>query len=1234
MSAPHRSHDHDSSLKHVPSQSQKASRRSALTEIQARAALHSRSSRQAQVSSHRLPHHESLKPEGNLSVQDRMVNKTPAVENKHLSAIADELANEDKRDSQASDVSFLTGKSKRKTHVGPWQLGKTLGKGATGRVRLAKHAVTGQKAAVKIVSKKSAALVQSASMARMDTKDTSAMIAAGPRTMPFGIEREVVIMKLIEHPNIIRLYDIWENRGELYLVLEYVRGGELFEYVSANGALPEQEAVRLYRQIIAGLSYCHRFNICHRDLKPENILLDEHRNIKLADFGMAALQPVGKWLNTPCGSPHYAAPEIINQLKYRGDQADVWSTGIILFAMLNGFLPFDGGNVSATLSLVKKGDYYLPPSLSVEASDLIQRILQKRPDRRISTEDIWTHPLLRKYERYHASLAAPEPLVGPSPPLDIEAQSQRVLKRSDIDIEVLRNLSILWHGEQEAELVKRLVSNEANHEKLFYWALIKFREDQLENYQGDPLHYSASDYHHIAKPAPKPARKPTRVRGHHRRTSQFSILSEDSTRKDGYYKQPATAASKGTQGSYDPFRASRTALQAGSSLGPTLIRGRQTSEPSVSSIGSLRQLTLGRLAEDIPELPSFTSEQLERLLQKKRSHSTVTSKSSLSSVRRRTGIRKSMSYKRQVSFQHHRHISNSNPPPMPKALERNAAVDRPPTRSTTNRTSESQSSPSLPTPSPPLRPRKCPSEADVKRPRDYPWRDETRTASVELGKICEEAFNRSSVSTVSDTTPIRPAESSLTSVSIHNSRVPSSIRDRPLPATPILQGLIDRRQKIIDSWGDADKTVLADMLAAVDKRIDAELEKHQLFEKRAASDPTPHQDRRMMYSQAPSSDTLHDLKQRREHSTRAASDPIRKTDTIRLVTPDPTSPMTHVEPLNIRKNKAAPINSLRGGPYEPLRAGYDQRLHGGADLDTIDEDPTSSDKGSPTQVPMMPRKWLWRGKRSPLGPDSPGLPTAADDTASSEQLGSQVVHASGSTNSSGNTKVHFNDHDLEMALEKKRSWFQKMFSRATKGKMQHLVLPGDHQIVHGLAEDTDSNEAGSTEPSGKLLPKAYPPVVNVDTSVGGATIGPIEINQNWLAKFFHIKPATRVVCLMTTKAKARRELVKVLRSWQKQGLEDIVSERRAEGDVVRARVDANNAFNLKAVHFHACLYTVLEHGRKANLSVIKFTQARGAASTFTRVVDVVEAIFQRSNLLVLDEIRRKGIEKSLKQAGL
>jgi serine/threonine-protein kinase HSL1 (negative regulator of Swe1 kinase) len=245
-----------------------------------------------------------------------------------------------------------------------------------------------------------------------------------------------------------------------YLVLEYVEGGELFDYVHCYGALPEEEAVRLFRQIIAGLSYCHRFNICHRDLKPENILLDSGRNIKLADFGMAALQPADRWLNTSCGSPHYAAPEIIYGRKYRGDRADIWSVGIILFAMLNGFLPFDGGDLTATLRLVKKGEYFLPPSLSAEAADLIQRILQKRPEDRISMAGIWAHPLLMKYEEYHRSLVAEGELVGPPPPLSTEDCGHRIGKRADIDAELLRNLQTLWHGEKQETLVEKLLSEE------------------------------------------------------------------------------------------------------------------------------------------------------------------------------------------------------------------------------------------------------------------------------------------------------------------------------------------------------------------------------------------------------------------------------------------------------------------------------------------------------------------------------------------------------------------------------------------------------------------------------------------------------------------------------------------------------------------------------------------------------------------------------------------------------
>ena len=1155
-------------------------KRSALADIQPRAppapvSPHRRASNPTS-SSPRLPHHESLKPEGNLSVRDRAAGKVPAYENKRLSTVADEISAESKRDSQISTASTVsaTAKGKRKTHVGPWQLGKTLGKGATGRVRLAKHAATGQTAAVKIVSKKSAALVQSASMARMDHEDTASMVATGPRTMPFGIEREVVIMKLIEHPNIINLYDIWENRGELYLVLEYVSGGELFDYVSGNGALPEEEAVRLFRQIIAGLSYCHRFNICHRDLKPENILLDRNRNIKLADFGMAALQPNGTWLNTSCGSPHYAAPEIIQGNQYRGDTADIWSTGIILFAMLNGFLPFDGGTLPNTLRLVKKGEYYLPPSLSPEAADLVQRILQKRPERRITMEDVWTHPLLKKYEKYHASLVAPAPLIGAAPPLSIEVQTRRVTKRSAIDLEILRNVSTLWHGEKPEELVRRLMSEEPNHEKLFYWALAKFRDDQLENYPGDPLYHSASDYHHVSKPTPRHKRG-ANARGHNRRASQFSIVSDDNNKREGYYKNPATAASKATQSSYDPYRASRTAI-AGDVVEPpsVVVRHRPTTPGgrSVSSAGSVRHRAVDRWRPEVPALPSFTSEELEKLIQKKRaSYSTATSKSSLSSTRRLPGIRKSVSYKRHVSFQHRRQNSSGTVNRHARSLLSETS-DQPETRSTTNGRSETQSNPSLSTPAQISRPRKSSSETEMKRQRvaSHYWKDDTRKVSAELGKICEEAFNRSSASTVSEASPDSPLDSSSTSMAAHAYKTPGSIRDRPLPATPVLQELIERRQKIIETWGDADPGVLADMLAAVDKRIDAELEKMASCDKRAASDPTSNSAKNRYYRTVSPADTMEDLRRNRDESARAASDPVKfktpqpKNDpTIRLVTPDPTSPFARVEPLRVKKNKVAPINSLRGGPIESYeRGGYDPRLYAKRELDTIDENPSSPKKkafpGNAT------RKWSWLGKRGSGMQDAPELNKSTDD-ASQDALSnaSQVVQPSESGNSSTLSTAKASDPqpvDIELHMEKKRKWFQKMFSKPPKPKDNTLAAMTEHRIVRDLSEGTDTNvPCHDASPDGKAIArKAYPPATSVDAAAAAASAGPIEISQNWFAKFFHIKPATRIIGLSAGKVKAKKELVKALKDWRKYGLRDVVSERRGGTDIVRARVDASN----------------------------------------------------------------------------
>lgn len=330
-----------------------------------------------------------------------------------------------------------------RTHIGPWQLGRTLGRGSSGRVRLSKHSETGQLAAVKIVPK---SMVEST----------------------YGIEREVIIMKLIEHPNIMGLYDVWENKGELYLVLEYIEGGELFDYLVRRGRLSEREAVHYFRQICNGVQYCHQFNICHRDLKPENLLLDRHRNIKIADFGMAALETAGRMLETSCGSPHYASPEIVAGRTYHGAPSDIWSCGIILFALLTGHLPFDDDNIRVLLRKVQAGRYSIPSYVSPEARDLISRILRVDPADRITMRGILRHPLLLKYPARPSDVNVPKPVADATHP---------VATIEDVDPEILRNLQTLWHHDSAEDIVKQLLVDGPTPEKTFYCLLLKYRQN-------------------------------------------------------------------------------------------------------------------------------------------------------------------------------------------------------------------------------------------------------------------------------------------------------------------------------------------------------------------------------------------------------------------------------------------------------------------------------------------------------------------------------------------------------------------------------------------------------------------------------------------------------------------------------------------------------------------------------------------------------------------------------------
>ncbi|CAR29024.1 hypothetical protein ZYGR_0W00520 [Zygosaccharomyces rouxii] len=352
--------------------------------------------------------------------------------------------------------------------VGPWKLGETLGFGSTGKVQLACNEITQQSAAVKEISK--------AIFSAKTAPGNSSIAASTPDPLPYGIEREIIIMKLLNHPNVLRLYDVWETNPSLYMVLEYAEKGELFNLLVENGPLPENEAVCFFRQIIIGVSYCHALGIVHRDLKPENLLLDHDLNIKIADFGMAALETEDKLLETSCGSPHYAAPEIVSGIPYHGFASDIWSCGVIFFALLTGRLPFDeeDGNIRNLLLKVQSGKFEMPDDdeISPEAQDLLAKILTVDPECRIKPREILKHPLLQKYPNVSDNKS-----IRNLPREDTYLHPLSDSGSSEVDQNILQNLVVLWHGRPAGEIAAKLKDPGANAEKTLYALLARFKND-------------------------------------------------------------------------------------------------------------------------------------------------------------------------------------------------------------------------------------------------------------------------------------------------------------------------------------------------------------------------------------------------------------------------------------------------------------------------------------------------------------------------------------------------------------------------------------------------------------------------------------------------------------------------------------------------------------------------------------------------------------------------------------
>ncbi|KAI5355819.1 hypothetical protein L3X38_008714 [Prunus dulcis] len=259
--------------------------------------------------------------------------------------------------------------------VGKYEVGRTIGEGTFAKVKFAQNTETGESVAMKVL-------------------DRTTIIK---HKMVDQIKREISIMKLVRHPYVVRLHEVLASRTKIYIILEFITGGELFDKIVHHGRLSEGEARRYFHQLIDGVDYCHSKGVYHRDLKPENLLLDSLGNLKISDFGLSALPEQGvSLLRTTCGTPNYVAPEVLSHKGYDGAVADVWSCGVILYVLMAGYLPFDELDLTTLYSKIEKAEFSCPSWFPVGAKSLIHRILDPNPETRITIEQIRDHEWFQK----------------------------------------------------------------------------------------------------------------------------------------------------------------------------------------------------------------------------------------------------------------------------------------------------------------------------------------------------------------------------------------------------------------------------------------------------------------------------------------------------------------------------------------------------------------------------------------------------------------------------------------------------------------------------------------------------------------------------------------------------------------------------------------------------------------------------------------------------------------------
>ncbi|KAI0138135.1 Pkinase-domain-containing protein [Hypoxylon sp. NC0597] len=1161
--------------------------------------------------------------------------------NPRSSVASQDVQQEDKRGSQVSTGGVIP---RRKTHIGPWALGKTLGCGSTARVRLVRHSSTGDYAAVKILSRTGISHTQPASIANLDKWDRTRSEYKLENRMPINVEREVAIMKLIDHPNIVKLYDIWESRAEIYLVLEYAQKGDLYSYVSQQSYLSEVEAIFFFRQILSALEYVHSFNICHRDLKLENVLLTDDNQIKIIDFGMSAIhQSPQHVLTTACGSPHYAAPELIAKKGYRAETVDIWSLGIILYACMTGRLPFDGNNQSEVLSSIEKGLYHLPEFLSDEAQDLVGGILILDPKERLSSRELWQHPLVRMYDYLDH--------LNDEGAHDYDHNTRcDPVPDEELDRDTLRQLKAIWHTFHEGQIAMALTNDEPNEFKMFYWLIHSYKEKVLENY-GTDLTHSPSDFHHLR--APNWKKRYTTVEfpaKNGRNMARFTIISNVATDENGEILERASIDGAATVQSYDPYKSSQVIEDVVASHAKIVVHRNGTT----STRSSAHPPTHASVRTRTGSVKTNSSTHSRPPRSGRRTGTSATlrkSRHSLKSIKSGEEV----SYSRPV-LRHKRGIDFSQ---ARKRFTLQSEVDCRPVSIAGGDTGHSRN---FSYPANSIRRSKTSkrsgrrrfgtqsmAEASQVEDSDLHWNEELRQWSHTIAKDCDDAFNSSLLddpdgsyltepplqSSITETLAMPPADTTAptytvtatTSVAAQQVGQPNIVLhswdSRPLPPAPSakeseIDEYVTAKQRAGQFGGHRPESpALANKMVSQfnrHSRAGSSSEKVEV-ERRVVSAPIYSQfstqlgrDKILLPSIVEGSrDVDYHGDQDKVRSVSLPNPPApsealemggagleslaQQKKTIRLVkTPSRQSNTvkTSANP-SVRKNPPLSI-----WPNSQIQQGLTLHQQFMADESKLQVPNEPSDKTGESLIPVIKKKPSWFRRNS----------KEKNNLLNSASLGKTDELERTNTNSSTATAK---------VLTKKKS-FGFGWLRGSKERPQYKLSLGEPDCDDCSPERVRTSNQSSRPPYNK----------NWNDNVATRNIEP---QRSWLARLFRVKPATRYLCFSMSRNRVRQEITYLLKEWRCHGMRDIVVDK--DRGLVFARVAKKNYLNLKEASFAAEIMTVVEHGRRNHLSIVRFTQERGAASTFHKVIDTMDDVFDSRGLLVIDKHKAKIMVKML-----